>query len=279
MQFPHAISTIVSLPSTMNLKPASIAPLSIGFVSLLATAALALPAQAENLQQTQQLLSTRQCPKCDLTRTGLAFARLDYANLAGADLRGANLSRAELQGADLRGADLSGATLFGANLSGAKLDGAILRATDLRSAYMSGITHQGAVLENTLLQGTIGLPQTVGAAEEFYRWGLEDAQQGNHPRAVENFSQAIDRKPSLANAYLGRAFSRLQTVDKQGATEDTATAEQLFKAQGDSERGAIAQALHKQLTAPPPKQQKDGNGLGIGLLNILGTVLKVLSVF
>ena len=263
----------------MNLKLPSITPLSIGCISVLALATGVMPAQAENLQQTQQLLSTKQCPKCNLTGAGLTFATLGYANLTGADLRGANLSRADLQGADLRGADLSGATLFGANLSGAKLDRANLRGTDLRSAYLNGITHQGIVLENTLLQGAIGLPQTVGTAEEFYRWAVADAQQGNHPKAIENFSQAIDRNPTLANAYLGRAFSRLQTTDKQGATEDTAVAEQLFKTQGDADRGAIAQALHKQLTAPPPKQQKDGNGLGIGLLNILGTVLKVLSVF
>jgi uncharacterized protein YjbI with pentapeptide repeats len=262
----------------MNLKLPSV-PLSIGFVSFLATAAVMLPAQAENLQQTQQLLSTKQCPKCNLTGTGLTFANLGYANLAGADLRGANLSRADLQGADLRGADLSGATLVGANLSGARLDGAILRATDLRSAYLAGMTHQGAVMDNALLQGAIGLPQTAGTAEEFYRWALADAQQGNHPKAIENFSQAIERQPSLASAYLGRAFSRIQTTDRQGATEDSSTAEQLFKTQGDPERSAVAQALHKQLTAPPPKEQKGGNGLGIGLLNILGTVLKVLSVF
>ena len=261
----------------MTPKLSTIAHFSIGLASLLAT--FTLPAQAENSQHTQQLLATKQCPKCDLTGTGLSFARLSYANLAGADLRGANLSRADLQGADLRGADLSGATLFGANLMGAKLDGANLRTTDLRSAYLTGITYQGAVLESTLLQGAIGLPQTAGTAEEFYRWAVEDAQQGNHPKAIENFSQAIERKPSLAPAYLGRAFSRVQTTDRQGATADTAMAEQLFKSQGDTERGAIAQALHKQLTAPPPKAQKDGNGLGIGLLNVLGTVLKVLTLF
>ncbi|HEY9906453.1 MAG TPA: pentapeptide repeat-containing protein [Thermosynechococcaceae cyanobacterium] len=258
----------------MNFKSSAIA-----LAGLFLPFTLSTPAQAENFQHTQQLLATRQCSRCDLTRAGLAFGKLDYANLTGADLRGANLSRADLQGADLRGADLSGATLFGANLTGAKLDGAVLRGTDLRNAYVGGVSHQGAVLENTLLQGAIGLPVTAGSAEEFYRWAIESAEQGNHPKAIENFSQAIERKPNFAPAYLGRAISRLQTTDKPGAIADSATAEQLFKAQGDVDRGTIAQALNKQLSAPPPKQQKDGNGLGIVLLNLAGTVLKVLSLF
>ena len=56
------------------------------------------PAPAENIQHTQQLLATRQCPNCDLSGAGLVLANLTGANLKGADLSRANLSRANLSG-------------------------------------------------------------------------------------------------------------------------------------------------------------------------------------
>lgn len=45
--------------------------------------AIAPQVRAENLTHLSQLLSSRQCQNCQLTRSGLANARLD-----GADLRG-----------------------------------------------------------------------------------------------------------------------------------------------------------------------------------------------
>lgn len=263
----------------MKFTPLAPKKLSIGLAGCLTVLSLAAPAKAENVEHTRQLLSTKQCSQCDLSNAGLVFAKLSNANLIQANLSGANLSRANLQGADLRGANLTGASLYGANLMGAKLDGAILNMTDLRNAYVAGVTHKGAVMENALLQGAIGLPTTAGSAGDFYRWGLEDAKQGNHPRAVENFTQALLRQPDLAPAYLGRAVSRLHALDRQGAIADTQRAEQLFKTQGDTQGVTIAQALVKELTAPPPKQQKDGNGLGFALLNIAGMVLRVLAFF
>jgi uncharacterized protein YjbI with pentapeptide repeats len=251
--------------------------LAIGIATSL-TLLSVLPAQAENFEHTQQLLSTKQCAQCDLRNAGLAYARLAGANLTGANLIGANLSRADLQGVDLRGANLTGATLHGANLAGAKLDGAILQMTDLRFADITGITYEGAVLQNTLLQGAVGIPTEMVAAEEFYRIAVVEANQGNHPRAVESFSQAIARKPDLAPAYLGRAVSRVHMVDRQGAINDSQTAEQLFKNQGDLQSATVAQTMHKQLTAPPPKD-RGGNGLGIALLNLAGIVLKFLAFF
>lgn len=252
---------------------------SIGLAGCLMVFGSVAPAKAENVEHTRQLLSSKQCSQCDLTNAGLVFAKLSNANLTQANLSGANLSRADLQGADLRGANLTGASLYGANLMGAKLDGAILSMADLRKAYLVGMTYEGAVMENALLQGAIGLPSTIGNPEEFYRWAVEDAKQGNHPRAVENFTQTLLRKPDFAPAYLGRAVSRLHTMDRQGAIADTQQAEQLFKMQGDTQGVTIAQTLVKELTAPPPKQQKDGNGLGFALLNIAGMVLRVLTLF
>jgi uncharacterized protein YjbI with pentapeptide repeats len=91
---------------------------------------------AENPAHVNRLITTRQCPYCDLYRANLSLANLRGANLLGADmysvdlkltdLREANLAAANLYAADLRGANLTGAILDGADLGEAKLCGAIM---------------------------------------------------------------------------------------------------------------------------------------------------------
>lgn len=245
----------------------------VGIVTVLAPLGFAAIATAENLDHMQRLLSTRQCFQCDLSNAGLVFAKLSNANLGQANLSGANLSRADLQGADLRGANLAGATLFGANLSGAKLDGAILQGADLRNTYLAGATLDSALMEGALLQGAVGLSSSAGSADDFYRWAMEDTQQNNFPRAIEHFTQAINRKSDLAPAYLGRAYARSQTGDKPGAIEDSKKAQSLFAAQGDAKSADVAQTLVKELEAPPPKA-RSGRNFGETLLTVLGGLLQ-----
>ena len=72
---------------------------------------LAGEAGAFNQADVERLVSTRQCPNCDLSE----------ANLRGADLTGANLTGAILNRARLYKANLTGAILTGANLNGAGL--------------------------------------------------------------------------------------------------------------------------------------------------------------
>ncbi len=83
----------------------------------LASLLLINPVGAENPQQVQQLLNTRECPGCDLRG-----ADLRGAHLIGADLRKANLQGANLEEANLEGADLTDANLEGANLTGSFSD-------------------------------------------------------------------------------------------------------------------------------------------------------------
>lgn len=245
----------------------------VGIATLLTASSLVAPGYAEDLEQTQQLLSTRQCARCELSNAGLVFAKLNHANLVQANLVGANLSRANLQGADLRGADLSGATLYGANLAGANLDGAILRSTDLRNTYLTGASLNSTVMEGVFLQGAVGLPSSVGSAEDFYRWAMADQQQKNFPHAIENFTQALDRKPDYAPAYFGRAFARFQVGDREGAITDSEKANTLFSAQGDTKSSEVVQAFIKQLKTPP-EEIPSGNGFGQALLGVIGTVLR-----
>ncbi|MBW4691683.1 MAG: pentapeptide repeat-containing protein [Lyngbya sp. HA4199-MV5] len=234
---------------------------------------LTLPARADNPAQTQTLLATRQCAGCDLSNAGLVYADLRGADLRQANLRQANLSRANLEGADLRGAVLMGASLSGANLTGANLDGANLAAADLRYAYLTNATLQGTNLERAQLQGAIGLSNTVGTPEEFYKWAMADAEQKNYASAVENFTQTLARKADFAPAYLGRGLARLQVSDRAGAIADLKQADKLFTAQGDTKTALDIQKSIKTLETPP-EQPKAGNGFGINLLSALGTLLQ-----
>ena len=86
--------------------------------------------------QVRQVLQTRECQGCDLSR-----AKLSFVNLRGANLRNANLFSADLKLADLREANLIGAILDKADLRGADLTGA-----DLTSAYISETNFCGAIM-------------------------------------------------------------------------------------------------------------------------------------
>jgi uncharacterized protein YjbI with pentapeptide repeats len=233
-----------------------------------------LPGYAENLDHTRQLLSTRQCARCDLSRAGLVFADLTGANLMQANLSQANLSRANLQGADLRGANLIGVSFNGAILVGAKLDGANLSGADLRGAYVDGASFQGAIVDGAYLQGTVGLPASVGKLEDFYRWAIEDERQKNYVAAAKNFTQVIERKPDFAPAYVGRSAARLQGGDVKGAIADARQAETLFAAQGDEKNAEVANKIATALEKPPEERPKKAN-FGNFLVGLLGGALQL----
>jgi uncharacterized protein YjbI with pentapeptide repeats len=250
------------------MKPTAIA------LTALFTTLIAVPSHAENIDHTRQLLSTRQCPRCELSRAGLIFAELDNANLQGANLSGANLSRANLQGADLRGANLINTSLNGANLLGAKLDGANLSAADLRGANLTSATLEGAALENAFLQGAVGLSTQVGKAEDFYQWALQEEKTKNYVSAIANFNQVIERKPTFAPAFFGRAAARAQAGDYKGAILDSRTAGRLFKEQGDEKGADVAEKFALALEKPPEEKKPKGS-IGGMLTSILGIGLQL----
>jgi len=86
--------------------------------------------------QIRQVLQTKECQGCDLSR-----AKLSFANLRGSNLRNVNLFSADLKLADLRESNLIGAILDKADLRGADLTGA-----DLTGAYMSETNLCGAIM-------------------------------------------------------------------------------------------------------------------------------------
>ena len=104
------------------------------------TVAIALTSPTDSAfadpNQVRQVLQTRECQGCDLSRTKLSFA----------DLRNANLRNANLFSADLKLTDLRDANLIGAILDKADLRGADLTGADLTSAYMSETNFCGAIM-------------------------------------------------------------------------------------------------------------------------------------
>lgn len=243
-------------------------------LTLLSPIAPIAPAMAENIQHTQQLLATRQCPNCDLGGAGLVLANLTGANLKGADLSGANLSRANLSGADLSGANLTGTSLFGVNLSGANLSGANLVGADLRSAFLGGANLLSANLSGAQLLGVRGMPDNIGTAEDFYRLGVFEAQAGNYRNAIDYYDRALNLKSDLAAVYFARSMSRADLGDFAGATADAARAQQLFATQGNPQGEELSKQLTQAIVArQKPTEPRTGGGNFGSLLGSLGSVL------
>jgi uncharacterized protein YjbI with pentapeptide repeats len=115
-------------------------------LSTLSLALLGTAAHAENPDHMRQLLSTGDCPGCDLSNAFLIGLDLPNANLQGANLSGAKLqdiqlTRANLESANLSGASFSITTLTGANLTRADLSNAstIFVCTSNFFDYLEGI--------------------------------------------------------------------------------------------------------------------------------------------
>ncbi|NMG08026.1 pentapeptide repeat-containing protein [Brasilonema sp. UFV-L1] len=233
-------------------------------------------AQAANLEHIRQLLASKQCQNCDLAGAGLVMVDLSGANLSGANLAGANLSRANLSGADLRDANLSGVGLFGANLSGANLVGANLQNADLRNAYLMNAQLNGVNFNAMNLQGAIGIPSQIATHEEFYVWGVTEAQKGNQQQAIDYFNQAIFKKPDYASAYLARSVVRYQVFDRQGAFQDAQVAEKLFTSQNNSTGIQTAQAFIKELQTPYQSKVKPAKP---NFVDFVGSVSSLLLQF
>lgn len=246
-------------------------PPILATLALLTTICLATPASA-NSEDTRQLLATKECQNCELSGVGLVLTNLSGVNLSGANLSGANLSRANLSGADLSRANLSGASLFGANLSGAKLNDTNLSVVDLRDTYLGNADLNGANLNGANLQGAIGIPTQVGKAEDFYAWGVAQAQKADPKGAIEYFNQAISVNPNYAAAYMARGVARYQLLDRVGAIQDAQQAESLFLAQGNTGGHQTAQAFVKELQTPTASTPKSKPNF-LNFLGGLGSLL------
>ncbi|MEA5620835.1 pentapeptide repeat-containing protein [Cronbergia sp. UHCC 0137] len=245
----------------------------IATVTFLIIVSLPTSVKAANYDHIRQLLSTKQCQKCNLSNAGLVMADLSGANLQGANLAGANLSRANLTGADLRGANLKGASLFGVNLREAKLNGANLEGADLRNTYLNNVELKEANFNGANFQGAMGIPVQIAKPEDFYAWGLAEAEKGNLKPAIDYFTQAIALKPEYAGAYLSRGVAHYQSLDRKSALEDALIAQKLFKDQDNASGSLTVQAFILELKTPYGEKINAGKPSFFDFVGSLGSVL------
>ncbi|MDB9312470.1 pentapeptide repeat-containing protein [Spirulina sp. CS-785/01] len=247
---------------------------------LLFTLVSPLPVQGENLQQVRQLMSTGECPRCDLSNAGLVMADLRGADLRGADLSFANLSQANLAGADLRGANLTATSLHSANLMGANLIGATISGTDLRQAYLANAYTWGTRLDLAYLDGAVGLPE-LETAERYYAMAAVEANRNNYVGAIEYYNRALQLNPDYAPAYFGRGLMYYRLTDEAAALQDAKRAIAIFE-ENNNEQGQQAVAAFLSYVEQR-NNPEGGSGLGISLLNLLGglssVMMRGLSIF
>ncbi len=255
----------------LNLSfPWAIAPV----VALVWSFGTVLPAVAQNPQDLQQLLSTQDCPQCDLRNAGLVHARLAGANLRGANLVRANLSQSDLMGVDFSGANLTGVSLVGANLSGANLTGANLTGADLRGAFLTGAQLEGATLTNANLRGAYDVPSTVVTVDELLRWGNDEAQQGNYQGAVSFYTDAIVLDNEFPLAYLGRAAAYNRMGETERAVADAERAAEIYFVAGNQEGYETAKFFAAAIVAEEEafqearERQRRGD-IGGNILNVI----------
>jgi uncharacterized protein YjbI with pentapeptide repeats len=158
-------------------------------------------------------------------------------------------------------------------LSGAKFSGANLAGADLRNTYLANAEFTGAYLSGANFQGAVGIPSQIGSPDEFYAWGVAEAQKGNQRQAIIYFNQAIAAKPEYAGAYLARGVASYQILDRQGAFQDAQTAQKLFTSQNNAPGIQTAQAFIKELQTPYTDKVSAGKPSFFDFMGSLGSVL------
>ncbi|MDY6936838.1 MAG: pentapeptide repeat-containing protein [Cyanobacteriota bacterium] len=253
---------------------------TLATVVLLSVTTSSLGVRAENIEHTQQLLSTKSCPGCDLSTAGLVFAQLAGANLAGANLARANLSQADLAGADLSNANLVGASLSNTNLAGANLTGASLVGADLRGAYLMNVQLEGADLTDANLMGATGIPVYAVEAEDLLEWANQEAQRGNFQGAISYYDEALNLKPDFGMAYLSRGAARNRLGDRNGALSDAQRASEIFFIEGDRQGYDSAKLFVQAIELEIEIAEEGERGPGfLGTLGNLGVMLLQFGLF
>lgn len=244
--------------------------------ALVSTACVVAPVAAENIEHTQQLLSTKQCPRCDLSGAGLVFSDLTGANLFAANLVRANLSQANLSGANLSNANLTGASLSSTNLAGANLRNANLTGVDLRGAYLTGADMEGAELTGANLKGASGIPVYAVEPMDLYYWGNQEAQRDNFTGAIAYYDRAIALDPNLPLVYMARSNAYNRIGDRNAALQDARQAVQLFEQQGNLQGKQAAETFIAVVEAEQEAAAKAKNGGGSNFMNAVSGVATML---
>jgi tetratricopeptide (TPR) repeat protein len=77
--------------------------------------------------------------------------------------------------------------------------------------------------------------QQTQDASEYFKLGQDAAKSGNHRKAIEYFTKAIEVKPNDVNIYIARGWSYYALKDYKNATYDFTKAIELKKFDNDAE--------------------------------------------
>jgi tetratricopeptide (TPR) repeat protein len=77
----------------------------------------------------------------------------------------------------------------------------------------------------TLIQSGKESNENTGIA--YYNRGLAYENKGDYPRAIADYSEAIQRNPYDADAYFFRSLDKARLSDKEGAAADMAAAKRI----------------------------------------------------
>ena len=215
-----------------------------------------------------KLLTSRDCPACQLADVDLTHVDLRDANLKDAQLRRANLSQAQLDGADLSGSDLSFTSLQGASLRGADLRNSRLMGTDLRRADLTGAFLDQNALDQSHWNGARGVSQGARSHARLHNAGVEAAQAGRWPVAEQLFNSAIEANPEEPLSWVARGLSRGEQGKDDLASRDFAYAGELFANQGDKVKAdQLEEASRRVYDTPNKSDATSGNGIGSVLIS------------
>lgn len=120
---------------------------------VIALAAAALPASAQNPGQIARVKAGAACPRCNLFQADFASLDLKGRNLAGARLRQADLSAAVAGHARFTGGDLRDLNAYGAVMGGADFAHSDLTNATFVGAYLEGANFAGAKLAGVNFSG------------------------------------------------------------------------------------------------------------------------------
>ena len=147
------------------------------------------PPRIGSTSDLDRLLSSGECPNCELAK-----ANLEGLDLSGVNLEGANLEKASLGGANLQNANLKNAHLRKADLSNAVLEESNLEQANLKEASLEGANLIKASLEEADLKGA-NLNKGQLSQANLEEANLEDA----------TLEDALLISANLEDAYLWRA--------------------------------------------------------------------------
>ncbi len=139
---------------------------------VLAMAACATPALAQNAAQVERSQSGASCPRCNLFQADFNNRELKNKNFAGARLRQSDMglgifNGSTFAGGDLRDINASGAlfghvNFAGTNLTNANFVGAYLEHANFRGAVLDGVNFSGAEMSSAVGLTQRQLDRTCG---------------------------------------------------------------------------------------------------------------------